>query len=226
MLEDAVQEARNDVNTANVAGIDQVEHNDTEREAYHHAVESLIATTRQHAAYKTNTEVGKRRALANHYPLVSAYLGEALFGPIAAVYAQHVPSRQWDINLYGDQFHTFLSAQMQGPRSEVANWAFAAALAEFEYVLLQCYYTFQDEKRSQNVSNLAFTAMDHGMFFEQLQALSDLFPLYYPWCDLTALFEKGEATNERESQWQILRRFDADYGEFTVTLRIMKDGIV
>lgn len=80
------------------------------------------------------------QVLETIYPIVKSFLGEKIFSALAYTYAEHYPSTQWDINLYGNKFADFVAAQTQSSKANDLDWEFVATLAQIEYAIVQAYY--------------------------------------------------------------------------------------
>ncbi|WP_096084772.1 putative DNA-binding domain-containing protein [Agaribacterium haliotis] len=101
-----------------------------------------VDDSRQPAAklYKNFRLSSLCKALNDSYPAVKKILGSRYFNVLCRVYAESFPSQQWDLNLYGKSFASFLSAQQQARAAPVANWPLLASLAELEYAFCRLYY--------------------------------------------------------------------------------------
>jgi len=111
----------------------------------------------RHAIYANSILGNHRQALRKIFPVVADLLNEKNFAALAHVYTQHFPATHWDINLYGDQFAQFLSAQVNSTKSVDFNWAVLSRLASIEYTITQCYFA---KAKSLYTFNLGASAVN------------------------------------------------------------------
>ncbi len=115
-----------------------------ERPDYASTLQQFVAGLRagegSASPYSNNVYGGRRAVLESNFPALHRVLGAALFQPLAVAYAKHYPSRDWDINLYGELFPQLLAAQVNSPRADEVDWQALAQLAALEYIMLRCYY--------------------------------------------------------------------------------------
>ncbi len=90
--------------------------------------------------YSNNYFVGHCEALTTVFPCVQVLLGEAVFSALAQVYVQHFPAEDWDLNVYGEGFPSFLEAQIHSSKSNEYDWALLGRIAALEYGISLVYY--------------------------------------------------------------------------------------
>ena len=97
------------------------------------------------AVYSNNHHAVHIRSLQNIYLTVQNYLATEIFSALALVYAQHYPPTQWDLNIYGEDFHALLAAQTQGGKAKEADWVLLALLARIEHAISRAYYGYIEQ---------------------------------------------------------------------------------
>lgn len=123
--------------------------------------------------YRDNFVGVHASALKNIYLFTAEMLGEHAFSALSQVYAQHYPTDQWDLNLYGVSLPGFLLAQQHGPRGADYNWSLISEVAHLEYLITQQYYADFDlslggEKLCIEVHEIAKLKEEHFSHFNQL----------------------------------------------------------
>lgn len=92
------------------------------------------------ASYSNNYRAVHTSALSNTFATTRSLLPTQVFTALAQVYAKHYQPKQWDINLYGDQFSNFLNAQHNSPKANYYDWLWLANIAAIEYAISVVYY--------------------------------------------------------------------------------------
>lgn len=90
--------------------------------------------------YRNNIIGARCNALQSIFPTTCRTIGAHIFQALAAVYAQYYPSRQWDINIYGETFPHFLATQTSSKKAVDYAWENIADIAKIEYAINAMYY--------------------------------------------------------------------------------------
>lgn len=103
------------------------------------------------AAYRRSVLSNLAGAVRATYPVVTALVGEEFMTAASHRYAREIPSRQGDLNAYGEDFDRFLA-----PLAEEAGLPYLPDVARLEW-LVQAVYTAPDAPPG-DLSRLAATA--------------------------------------------------------------------
>lgn len=153
----------------------------------------------QHPVYENNREQIFVAALANNFPVSSMAMGASNFKSICYAFVRYQfkiqtsdfneannkaddevdnevsneVNKDWDINLFGDYFPSFIKAQANNPHSDI-DWKTISWLAALEYKLLQLYYADQTSKQQLlEISHQASSDIDPTLLHNRFDQLSD-----------------------------------------------------
>lgn len=107
--------------------------------------------------YRGNLIAGWNKALSTAYPVIRQLVGDEFFGGLARFYGKAHPSRDADLNRFGEQFAAFLAGF-----EPAAGFPYLPDMARLEWSLHQAYYA--PDTPAQGVARLA------GLTPEQLEA--------------------------------------------------------
>lgn len=141
----------------------------------------------QHPVYENNREQVFIAALANNFPISAMAMGASHFKSICYAFvryqfkiqtnnlneADQEANKNWDINLFGDYFPSFIKAQAKNPQSNI-DWKTISWLAELEYKLLLLYYADQNNAQQLlEISHQATSEIDPTFLHNKFAQLSD-----------------------------------------------------
>lgn len=139
----------------------------------------LSQTIPQTPSYQNNLIATRFRALQQHFRITHGLLGEKVFFAIANSYAQHVASKNWDINIYGESFADLIKQQIHSHKANKFNWAYIAWVANTEYQLLLLYYNDSDQPKISVKLTIPYCVDNKSL----ISLLID-FSQQYPWLTL------------------------------------------
>ena len=173
----------------------------SDKEIYWRQLSGFLADQAEnHPVYRSNRLLSLSGALESNFSVVRYLMGGDFFAALARVYVDHFPSTDWDINLYGDRYPSFIKAQEKSGRIIDYRWADLAWLAELEYRLLLLYYSEGDSQ-----SNLLPEGFPMGLM-ASLSELVASFSEFHPW--LSIHLSGSEATVDEPWKVTVSRRLD------------------
>jgi hypothetical protein len=122
----------------------------------------------QLAIYQNNVRGALQTSLAQVYPVCRKILGENYFKQLASVYIKKYPSRQHDLNDYGEYFSDFIYLQYQ-QRSELNDFSYLSDLVQLEWFYHHVYYAAQG-------SMFDFSAFSQLTQQQQAQSIFQIVP--------------------------------------------------
>ncbi|HEY0847612.1 MAG TPA: DUF692 family protein [Noviherbaspirillum sp.] len=153
------------------------------------------------ALYRGNLTGTWEKVLASAYPVLKALVGEEFFAALARAYGKAHPSRDGDLNRFGEQLAVFLERF-----APVADYPYFPDMARLEWALHQAHYA----GNACAIDGASFADMSA----EQLDAARLTF---HPACSLIA------------SDWAVIavwRAHQADGGDFPCDLAQQQYGLV
>ena len=109
----------------------------------HQIVPGGMSAARRLAIYQNNAIGACRRALELIYPVCRTIVGEDYFGQIAQQYIEAYPSRQPDLNAYGEYWPDFLQ-QLIAADTALQELPYLADLARLEWHYHAAYFADND----------------------------------------------------------------------------------
>ena len=132
-----------DLEHAFITNLLQPQINETDFLAEWQSTDSL-SVDKQLAIYRSNISGAYQKVLGQIYPACLNILGEEYFNQLCRIYRFEYPSRQADLNHYGEYFPAFLQTQLSN-HDELDGFDYLSDLALLEWHWHACYFAKNDE---------------------------------------------------------------------------------
>ena len=125
--------------------------------------------------YRNNTIGSRVQSLQQIHPVIETIVGETCFTGMASEFVETHPSRQPDLNLYGQEFADFIADHVLG-RDAFVGMDHLPDLARLEYHFHTAYYAAADDTPMQLTDTETSIRWAHS-----LHILSSPYPVYEIW---------------------------------------------
>jgi len=167
-----------------------------------------LTEDQQLAIYQNNVRGALQSSLAQVYPVCFNILGENYFRQLATVYIKQYPSRQCDLNLYGEFFSEYLAIQSQ-QRAELIGFPYLGDLAKLEW-LYQLVYFAKDETVFDFSAFAQLTERQQAQsYFQLIPALKFIcsdFPIQSIWQANQGTLDASRVIESKPEKMCILRK--------------------
>lgn len=99
----------------------------------------------QLAIYQTNMRSALQNTLAQIYPVCRKIVGENYFKQLARQYINEQPSKNANLNCYGENLSSLIKMQCQ-QRDELTDFSYLSDLAQLEWFYHALYYAAEGER--------------------------------------------------------------------------------
>ncbi len=155
--------------------------------------------------YRNNSIGTRLRALESIYPVVKKILGEKCFMGLAHDFVTAYPSYGPDLNVYGEDFPSFLSTIIR-QQDAFAGFPYLPDLASLEWFFHAAYYATDDPLYSVSDSSAIDTSV---LLFQShaLYSISTTYPIYAIWQGNQAEEKKKEVSAVDGNEYILISRY-------------------